>query len=313
MSNLLNYISKKTDDTKLFVENLQSKKKLPSLLFGVIKKYSEDNGGNLSAVIAYFSLLSIFPLILIFTSLSQLILKNNPVARDKLSYSIDRYLPVVGAEIQASVHSPNKAGLTLIVGLIIILYGARAGANAFQYAHAIIWDVPIAKRPNYLDKLLRSLGIIVFGGIGLVLAAIVFEYTVVLGKGWLFYTFSTILSLVVLWLTFIVVAILSVPGKKSIDKVLLGATTAAIGVQILQAIGGIILSRELKRLNSSYGVFALLIGLAFWIYLETQIVLYCSELNVVWLHKLFPRSLDGNKNAVDKKVLNRRIEALKQD
>jgi YihY family inner membrane protein len=301
MNNVLKWIENTID-------KLQSKYSLISLLFAVVKKYGEDTGGNLSALIAYFSLLSIFPLMLVFTSISQIILKNNPVAQAKLASSLDHYIPVIGQEIQNSIHSQSKAGITLFISLLIIFYGAMAGANAFQYALSVIWDIPVNKRPGFFPRITRSFLIIIIAGLGLLFASIISEYTLFLGKTPLFHLFSFTISFIILFMTFAYLFKLATPGNKNIDKLVLGAGCAAFGVLVLQTLGGLILTHELKRLHSTYGVFAILLGLAFWIYLETQIVIYCNVLNVVYHEKLYPRTMSGNKTDIDKKAHARRAK-----
>jgi uncharacterized BrkB/YihY/UPF0761 family membrane protein len=215
---------------------------------------------------------------------------------------------VIGQEIQNSIHSPNKAGITLAVSLLIIFYGAMAGANAFQFAQSVIWDVPLNKRPGFFPRITRSFILVIIAGLGLIFASLISEYALLLGKSPLFHILSISLSLAILFMTFSYVFKLATPGNKDIRKLLLGAGWAAIGVQILQTLGAVILAHELKRLNSTYGVFAILLGLAFWIYLETQIVIYCNVLNVVYHEKLFPRTISGNKTEIDKKTLERRAK-----
>jgi uncharacterized BrkB/YihY/UPF0761 family membrane protein len=82
-----------------------------------------------------------------------------------------------------------------------------------------------------------------------------------------------------------------------------GAVIAAIGWEVLQAIGGAFVSHQLKGMSETYGLFAIVIGLLLWIFLQARVVLYAAEVNVVRAHHLWPRSIapppltDGDKRA----------------
>jgi membrane protein len=70
----------------------------------------------------------------------------------------------------------------------------------------------------------------------------------------------------------------------------LGAILAAVAWQILQSVGGYFVGHQL-RTHSSYGVFAVVLGLLAWFYLEAQIALFVVELDVVRTRKLWPRAI----------------------
>jgi uncharacterized BrkB/YihY/UPF0761 family membrane protein len=72
--------------------------------------------------------------------------------------------------------------------------------------------------------------------------------------------------------------------------VLPGALVAAVAWEILQAAGGYIVDRQLRHASSTYGVFAIVIGLLSWIYLATTVTLLAAEINVVRARRLWPRS-----------------------
>ena len=84
---------------------------------------------------------------------------------------------------------------------------------------------------------------------------------------------------------------LSLSPKQPKKDLVLSYILATIGFQILQSVGGYLISRELTKLSSLYGSFALVVGILFWIYLLSQIVLYSMEVAIVYKLKLWPRSL----------------------
>ena len=298
--------------TVQILDNFQQNHRVLSFPYAVIKKYGDDNGGYQAAIITYYGLLSLFPLLIVFTSLTQLILKNDPALRDRVSNSVAQYFPIIGDQLQSTVHSPGKTGLALVISLIVTLYGARGGAAALQYALSNLWYVPLSEKPPFLKNLVRSFGIIFGGGIGLVGSVVISGYTNLLGRGLPVRVLASLISLAILWATFTLIFKLAIGGNKSVKAVAVGAAVAAVGIQILQVLGQVILSHQLKGLDSVYGTFALVIGLLFWIYLQAQVILYAVEVDAVRIYKLSPRSLQKPLTTADKKATALRIEAIKQ-
>jgi membrane protein len=282
------------------IDTLQRKHTTLGFFYAIIKKYGQDNGGYQSAIITYYGLLSLFPLLIVFTSFTQLLLKNNHALRNKIATGTTHYFPIIGSQLQHSIHSPKESGLALIVSLFIMLYGARGVASAFQYSLNSLWYIPQFKQPPFLKNVLRGLSIITIGGLGLLTTSLLSGYIATLGHDFFIKIIATLASLLLLWVVLIYLFKLAVAGNKHIHQVMVGAAIAAIGLQILQTLGGIIMSRELKELNSLYGTFALVIGLLFWIYLQVEVILYAVEIDVIRAYHLFPRSLQGSLTESDK-------------
>jgi membrane protein len=294
------------------IDTFQQRHTVLGFAYGVLKKYGQDNGGYQAAILTYYGVLSLFPLLLVFTTLTQLLLKNDPSLRNKVATSVTHYFPVVGSQLQQAVHSPKKAGLELLVSLVITFYGARGAASALQYALSLVWYTPRVKQPAFLKNLSRSMGIIVGGGLGFVAAVVLSSYAAILGGGVGIKILATLLSTLILWGTFIVVLKLAIAGDKAFKDVAVGAAVAAIGIQILQTAGTAILAHELKGFHTEYGTFALVIGLLFWIYLQAEVILYAVEVDVVRSYHLFPRSLQDPLSDSDKLAYSKSAEATKQ-
>ena len=71
-----------------------------------------------------------------------------------------------------------------------------------------------------------------------------------------------------------------------------GAVGGGIVWQILQLVGGYYVTHELVHSQSLYGqTIGVVLGLIAWLYLQAEATLYVAEANVVWVRKLWPRSL----------------------
>ena len=282
------------------IDTFQRQHSFIGFVYSVIKKYNQDNGGYLSVVITYYSFLSLFPMLVVLTSLIELLLGGNSYLKNKLISSAARYFPVIGSQIQNFIRSPKETGIALVVSLIITLYGARGVANAMQYSLSTLWYVPHYKNPSLINNLIRSLSIMVIGGLGLLISSAVSGFAAISGNAIFVRGFLLLASFLLLWLTFIYIFKLSIAGIVKVKQVIVGALLAAFGLQLLQALGGIIIVYELKKLSNFYGTFALVVGLLFWIYLQARILLYAVEVDVIRFYRLFPRSIQGSSTEADK-------------
>ncbi len=273
------------------LDKFQYQNKIASFIYAVIAKYSQDNSGYMSALIAYYSFISLLPLMIVLTSLAKLIFRNDTSLRYTLSLGIAKYFPVVGEQIQHGVHDPGKTGVLLIVSLLLTLYGSRGIASALQFSLSNVWQIPKHKRPPFIQNLSRSISIIVLGGMGLIAAALISGYVIHIGPFPGLKVIGTVFSLLIIWLTLIGVFKLAIAGNKKVLEVWRGAALAAFAIQVLQLVGNIILAHELKNLDSRYGVFGLVIGLLFWLYLLAQVIMYCAQVDAVRYYHLYPRRI----------------------
>lgn len=291
----------------------QQSHKYLSFAYAVIKKYGQDNGSYQSAIITYYSILSLFPLLIVFTNLTQIILKNNLALKNRIASSINHYFPIIGNQLTQNIRGERGSGIAVAVSLIIIFYGALGCASALQYAVNNVWKIPKINQPNYIKNITRNLGIVVGGGLGFILASTLSTYvTIILGHDIFIKILATLLSTLILWITFIWVFKLSTSGNKTFRQVFLSSAIAAIGLQIIQSLGGIILSHEIKGLKNGYGAFSLIIGLLFWIYLQAEVILYSVEIEVVRVYHLYPRSFNNRLTIKDKEAYEKNTKSTKQ-
>jgi membrane protein len=224
--------------------------------------------------------------------------------REQIITKLLKYFPVVGSQLQSNIHTFHKAGLALVIGILITLYGARGGAMAFSNAMHHIWEVPRPQRAGFPLNILKSLSIVFTAGIGLVLATLLSSFATSLGHSLIFSSLAVVISALILFWLFMLIFNLSVTSSKiSYSDFIYGSAIAAIGIQILQVLGGFIITHQLKNLTSLYGTFALVLGILFWIYLQVQIVLYAAEIDTVRVLELWPRGLNAESlTAADKKA-----------
>lgn len=292
--------------TILKLDAFQRRHKPAAFIFAVIKKYGEDDAGYKAALLTYYAFLSLFPLLLILTTITGFIAQNYPQATHEIVKGATDYFPVLGTQLADHVNGLRSTGLALAVGLLFSLYGARGVTEALQHGVQHIWGVRRSERPGFPKSTFNSLKIIVVGGTGFILAAVSVGVASSAGHGLGFTVLAAGLNCVLLFCLFTFLINACLPDKVSFKQTRLGAITAAVGLVALQAIGGYVLSHEMKNLDALYSYFALSLGLLFWIYLQAQIIFYAVEIAAVSDKKYWPRSLSGdNLTKSDKRAAER--------
>src|SRR5206468_10532828 len=74
-------------------------------------------------------------------------------------------------------------------------------------------------------------------------------------------------------------------------QVLPGALAAAVAWQLLQSFGGRYVGHVVKHASAINAVFALVLGLLAFLYLASLAFVFCIEIDVVRVDRLWPRAL----------------------
>jgi YihY family inner membrane protein len=286
------------------LDRWQRRYRVPAFIYAVIKKYGDDDTGYQAALLTYYGFLSLFPLLLVATTLTSAV-SGHPELQKAVTEGVTDYFPVLGNQLSGHITTLHKSGPALIIGILITLYGARGVADAFRRGINHVWGTPRNKLEGFPKTILKSLSVMLVGGLGLLGASIIAGVAAAAGHGFEFRALSLLLNLTVLFWLFLFLIKFSLPNHVSIKDIRIGAITAAIGLLILQTFGGYILTRELKNLDALYSYFALSLGLLFWIYLQAQVLYYSAQVAVVHSQKLWPRSLTGAQTAADKLLAER--------
>jgi YihY family inner membrane protein len=287
------------------VDDFQQRHRWAAFPFAVQKKFGDDQGGNLAALITYYGFLSLFPLLLVLVTVLEYVMHNHPGVRDSIVNSAVADFPIIGDQVRNNLGSVHGNGLGLVIGLVGLFWGGLGIANAAQDAMNRVWEVPMKARPGFLPRVARSVILIVTLGLGILVTTVLSA----LGGGG---SFGAWLSWGAIALGFVLnVALFAIAFRVLTSRdlswgdVLPGAVVAAVGWEILQAIGGALVNHQLRGMNQTYGMFAIVIGLLAWIYLQARLVIYAAEVNVVRKERLWPRSLsappltDGDERAYE--------------
>lgn len=259
-----------------------------ALPLAVVKKYGDDRGGNLAALIAYRAFFSLFPLLLLMTTVLGYLLADDPELRRSVVDSTLSQFPVIGEQLKVS--SLQGSGVALAVGIAGTLWAGFGVVLASEEAMDKAWEVPDAGRPGFLASRLRALGLLALLGAAMI-ASTVASGAVAGGAGGLATIAGLVVSVVLNFVVFIAVFHLLASVQMPIRASFPGALLAAVCWTALQLIGGWFVSHEIRNATPVYGTFALVIGLLAWIQLGAMLTVFAAELNVVRARKLWPRSL----------------------
>src|ERR1700689_4069684 len=82
-----------------------------AVLFAVLRKFSDDGAGNQAALIAYYGFFSLFPLLLVFTTILGFVLAGHASAEAAVRHSALSQIQIFGADIKS--HALTGSGLAL--------------------------------------------------------------------------------------------------------------------------------------------------------------------------------------------------------
>jgi YihY family inner membrane protein len=281
------------------LDRLQRRHRWLALPLAVFKRFGEHNGGSLATTISYWSFFSIFPLLLAFVTILNLVLADDPDRREQLVEGALGQVPVIGTELARSQSALGGSWTTVVLGVVVAIWTGMAAANTTQRALEEIWDTPPFERSNVAVGRLRSFAFLAILAIGISLStlAVSSPYFVELGPfaGVAAIAVTFVVDAAVLLATFA----LFISGRTGIRDLLPGAFVAAAALVILQALGSLIVRRYIAGASDTYGTFAVVIALLSWFFLVSRVVLLGAELNAVLAHRLTPRSLVASAQVTD--------------
>ncbi|MCA9344575.1 YihY/virulence factor BrkB family protein [Candidatus Saccharibacteria bacterium] len=278
------------------IDKYQRSSRNVGFIVAVVKRFGDEKVGYLGALITYYGFLSLFPLLLILTSVLDIVASGNPEIKVKILEYASSYVPILGDQLQSNIPGSSKSGVALFVGLLFLFYGARGVADAFRHAVNSIWHTPKGQLQTFPQNYLSSVYIILLGGCGLIASAGLATYASGLGDFFLFKILSVALGSILLIATFYGLFRIAVTKTEvSHGDLVLGAVLSGLGILLLQLVGGFILANQLKNLRNLYGTFALVLGLLFWIYLQVRVVLFAVMINVVHKYRYWPVCISADE------------------
>lgn len=273
------------------IDAFQRRRRRVGLPLGVLYKYIDDGGPHLAALITYYGFISLFPLLLLGSTVLGFLLVDDPELQQRIIGSAVSQIPGLGDDLQ----QPERIGggvAGIVLGGLGALYGALGVGQAMQNAANTAWTVPRNSRPNPILARGRSLALAAAIGLD------VLGTTIVAGVVRQADFLGPVTSVLVLVATFAVhtgvfcLVFQIATGRQLPWRDLLpGALLAATSWLGLQYVGVAYVDRYVSTSSTTNGVFAVVLGLLAFLYLTSVLIVVSMELNVVLRRRLYPRAL----------------------
>jgi membrane protein len=269
--------------------------------FGLLKQtgqeFLEDKAPQLGAALAYYTVFSLAPLILVLLAAVGTIFRNDPAGAwnkitQQMSYFLDESAVQVVQNIAQKASQPGKSTMASIIGIALALFGASGVFGQLQDALNTIWEVK-AKPTRGIWGFLRNrfLSFAMVGGVCfLLLVSLTLESLL---KGFSHYVQSVLPGGVIVAMSvylifdFVVIVFLFAMIFKFLPDatiqwrdVWIGAVITAIFFGIGKWLLGLYLGSGAA--GAAYGPASSLITLLLWVYYSSQILLFGAEFTQVY-------------------------------
>jgi membrane protein len=264
----------------------------PETIRQVFQNFNQARAGEAAASMAYYAFFSLFPLLLLLSSILGYFLSSGTNRVDIVSY-VTRIVPIQEHFIQQTLLAILKARNAVgVIGLLGLIWSASGAFSALAININRAWSVSDA-RGFFLDRLL-AVGMIAV--IILVLVIILIASSLMsllpsfniplLGSFSIYYTFLwKALTRLVPWaiacLVFYLLYKLLPTTPVQPRAALWGALVAGIAWEVLTSAFTWYLGSGLANYQAVYGSLGTIVGLLTWIYLSAWITLFGAHVSAV--------------------------------
>jgi membrane protein len=264
--------------------------------------FINDNGLKLSASLAYYTVFSIAPLIILTISLTSLVLGNydfNDALYTQIGQFIGKNAVVQLQQVVQHLQLSGKTGVALVTGIGILLIGASSMFVEIQDSLNIIWRVKAKPKMGWLKWLQnRFLSFSLIIGLGfLLLVSLIVDIAVKALSTRLVHLLPvtvTLFNLINLGITLLVIAILFgiifkfLPDVKiKWREVRIGAIFTALLFMLGQYFIGLYIQYTAQ--GSAYGAAGSIIVILVWIYYTSAILYIGAEFTQVYAEAIGSR------------------------
>jgi len=297
--------------------------RLLSLLKGTAKEWSRDKCPQLGAALAYYSVFSLAPLMLVLLAVFGWIYGSNESAREKILDQLKYFLDPSGLKVIQDIANnaaKPKAGIVgAAIGILIALLGASGIFGQLQDALNTIWDVK-PKPDQGLWGFIRARFLsfaMVGGACFLLLVSLTVEnllrglhnylQAIIPGGQYVGLAVFYVFDLAVVVLLFAMIFRYLPDARIAWRDVWTGAGLTALFFLIGKFLLGVYLSSGAA--GSAYGAASSLVALLLWVFYSAQILLFGAEFTKLNANT-YGSHVEPEEHAV--KVERREIEIPRQ-
>ena len=275
-------------------------------LWGVIKTavsgWIDDYAQSMGAALAYYTIFSMAPLLLIVISIAGLVF-GDEAARGEIFSQLEGMLGASGAlavqGLLESVRKPSESVTATIFGVVLLLIGATSVFGELQDALDRIWRAPIRAGQSGWWRLVRarllSFGMILGIGFLLIVSLVASAALAALQKWWGPVVSDWVAaSIIEVVLSFLVTIVAFAMIYKIVPRVRIhwkdvwiGAATTSLLFTVGKLLIGVYIGRS--GIASGFGAAASLVVVLVWVYYSAQIFLLGAEFTRAYAHKFGSR------------------------
>lgn len=277
------------------VDRFQRRHPVLGFPIAVIYKYFDDQGPYLAASLTYYAFISIFPLMLLGSSILGIVLRGEPDWQEAILDSALAQFPIIGDQL-GRPEGLQGSFTGVVIGGLAALYGAMGLGQALQNTQHIAWSVPRNSRPNPFYARVKTLVLLMTAGLSLLTVSVVGTtatttdvFGEIIGEG--LKTFLPLLTIVVVGTFLTALFRYSATGQHSFWRAAPGGFVLAVMWQALQLVGAAYVDRVLVNTTSMTKIFGLVLGLIGFLWLGAVMAVLAIEINVVIARRLWPRAL----------------------
>jgi len=275
-----------------------------TLLRQTVSAWSEDDAPSMGAALAYYSLFSIAPLLVIVIAVTGLVFGEEVARRDVFAELADLMGPDNAVAVQGLLEQaarPSEGLLAAAVGFGVLLVGATTVFAELQNSLDRIWRAPPADTSRglwiFLRARLLSFGLILGIGFLLIVSLVVSAALSALGKWWapMLEGWQVLARVLDIAISFGVLTVAFAMIYKFMPRVRIPWRDVWVGAAVtalLFTIGKLAIGAYIGRTEvaSQFGAAASLAVLLLWVYYAAQVFLMGAEFTRVYAHMHGSRS-----------------------
>ena len=244
-------------------------------LLRVQERYGDLHGNNLAAAITFQAFVSLFPLLLVAVAIVGWLSGDGT----EIAGSVVRELGLSGdakdAVVDAVAAARESKQAASVIGLASLFWSGLGLVNALQYGYNQVWQV---EERGLKDK---AVGILWLAGAVVVFVGAAAVTTVLRWLPGYFAPLGIGVALLVnfgLWVwTSKILPNTRIPWR----AVLPGALFAAIGLEVLKAVGAFYVPKMVASSSQLYGTLGVVFALLAWLFFFGRLIIYSAVVNVV--------------------------------
>jgi membrane protein len=273
-------------------------KSIWTMLKDTAADWSDDNASRLAAALAYYTILSIAPMMVLAVAVAGLVFGED-AARGQIAAQLGHVVgPQASTAIQtiiANAKTPESGILGTVVGVAVLLFGASGVFGELQASLNVVWEV--APKPGrgirgFIEQRFFSfsmvLGVAFMLLVSLALSALLSAVGTIVadalpGGAAVWQAMNFVVALGLITVLFAMIFKVIPDAKIAWRDVWVGAFVTALLFNLGKFALGLYLGHA--SLGSPYGAAGSIIVLVVWVYYAAQILLLGAEFTQVYAHR----------------------------